>query len=110
MVPNEMRAPVTPLLLRSGQRGGASAAVELFLERARPARPGSSADSDAVALAEEIARRVDGLPLAIELAAARVNVPGLAELASILALRAALLRERHGGPTPAAPRCRSSRI
>ena len=48
-----------------------AAAVELFLERARAARPGFEPDAEAVALAAEIARRVDGLPLAIELAAAR---------------------------------------
>ncbi len=93
-VPNEMRVPVTPLVLpEPDSEEGPSAAVELFLERARSARPGFERDGDAVALAEEIARRVDGLPLAIELAAARVNVLGLAELASILARRAALLRE-----------------
>ena len=69
------------------------AAVELFLERARAARPGFEPDDEAVALAAEIARRVDGLPLAIELAAARVNVLGLGELVSILERRAALLRD-----------------
>jgi predicted ATPase len=84
-VANEVRLPVSPL---------EDAAVELFLERARAARPGFEPDAEAVALAAEIARRVDGLPLAIELAAARVNVLGLAELASILERRAALLPDR----------------
>jgi predicted ATPase/DNA-binding SARP family transcriptional activator len=84
--PGEVRVPVAPL-------GGA--AVDLFLERARAARPGFDADAEEVALVAEIARRVDGLPLAIELAAARTNVLGLAELASILERREALLL---GGP------------
>jgi len=79
-----VRLPVAPL---------AAAAVELFLERARAARPGFEPDAEAVALAAEIVRRVDGLPLAIELAAARVNVLGLAELVSILDRRSALLRD-----------------
>ncbi len=83
-VGSEVRFPIAPLR---------SAAVDLFLERARAARPGFEPDADAVALAAEIARRVDGLPLAIELAAARVNVLGLAELVSILERRAALLRD-----------------
>ena len=83
-VASEVRLPVAPL---------AAAAVELFLERARAARPGFEPDAEAVALAAEIVRRVDGLPLAIELAAARVNVLGLGELVSILERRAALLRD-----------------
>ncbi len=83
-VASEVRLPVAPL---------EAAAVELFLERARAARPGFEADAEAVALAGEIARRVDGLPLAIELAAARVNVLGLAELVAVLERRAALLRD-----------------
>jgi predicted ATPase/DNA-binding SARP family transcriptional activator len=83
-VAGEARLPVAPL---------GSAAVDLFLERARVARPGFEADDEAAALAAEIARRVDGLPLAIELAAARVNVLGLAEIASMLEGRAALLRD-----------------
>ena len=83
-VTGETRIPVAPL---------GSTAVELFLERARAARPGFEPDAEAVAQAAEIVRRVDGLPLAIELAAARVNVLGLAELVSILEHRAALLRD-----------------
>ena len=83
-VSGEVRLPVAPLGV---------AAVDLFLERARTARPGFEPDRDAVALAAEIARRVDGLPLAIELAAARMNVLGLVELNSILERRAVLLRD-----------------
>jgi predicted ATPase/DNA-binding SARP family transcriptional activator len=83
-VVGEVRFPVAPLGVE---------AVDLFLERARAARPGFEADAEAVELAAEIARRVDGLPLAIELAAARVNVLGLAELVSILKRRAALLHD-----------------
>jgi predicted ATPase/DNA-binding SARP family transcriptional activator len=90
-VASEVRLPVAPLGRESD--GGRSAAVELFLERARAARPGFEQDAETLRLAEEIARRVDGLPLAIELAAARVNVLGLAEIISILDRRAALLRD-----------------
>jgi predicted ATPase/DNA-binding SARP family transcriptional activator len=82
-VVGEVRFPVAPL---------GAAAADLFLERARAARPGFEVDAEAVAVAAEIARRVDGLPLAIELAAARVNVLGLTELVSILDRRAALVR------------------
>jgi predicted ATPase/DNA-binding SARP family transcriptional activator len=80
----ETRVPVTPL---------ADAGLNLFLERARTARPGFAPDDDELALAVEITRRLDGLPLAIELAAARVNVLGLGEIVSILERRAALLRD-----------------
>ena len=83
-VPGEARLPLPPL---------GSAAVDLFLERARAARPGFEPDAADAELAAEIAERLDGLPLALELAAARVNVLGLGELVSILDRRAALLRD-----------------
>ena len=65
-----------------------------LLARARRRVRDSTSTPDAARLAAEITRRVDGLPLAIELVAARVNVLGLAELLSIVERRLPLLDER----------------
>jgi len=72
--------------------------VELFVQRARAARPGADLPADAV---EEVCRHLDGLPLAVELAAARVRVMSAAEIARRLEDRFALLR---GGPRDAPER------
>ncbi|MGO8940728.1 MAG: LuxR C-terminal-related transcriptional regulator [Mycobacterium sp.] len=48
-------------------------AVRLFTDRAGNARPGFSTDDETAAAVVEICRRLDGMPLAIELAAARVR-------------------------------------
>jgi predicted ATPase/DNA-binding SARP family transcriptional activator len=93
-IASEARFPVAPLR---------AAAVELFFERARAARPGLEPDDDAVELAAGIVRRLDCLPLAIELAAARVNVLGLGELGSMLDRRWALLQD-----TPASDPARTA--
>ena len=55
-------------------------AVALFLERARDVRPELELNADTAPLMLEICRRLDGLPLAIELAAARLNVLSLPQL------------------------------
>ena len=69
--------PVSPLPLPAGD-ADASDATALFVDRARAHQPAFIADrSNADAIAS-IVRRLDGLPLAIELAAARVTVPLLA--------------------------------
>ena len=69
----------------------ASDAVRLFMERAIAARPQlRMGEDDAVAVAEIVAR-LDGLPLAIELAAARLSAMGLSDLVSRLEHRLALL-------------------
>ncbi|MEU9453026.1 BTAD domain-containing putative transcriptional regulator [Streptomyces sp. NPDC048277] len=64
-------------------------AVELFEQRARAARPGVELPAGRVA---EICRHLDGLPLAVELAAARVRVLSVADIARRLQDRFALLR------------------
>ena len=59
----------------------ASEAVRLFLVRARAARPHLAEDDHALATAGRIARDLDGLPLAIELAAARAKSLSLEDIA-----------------------------
>ncbi|UVO11145.1 LuxR family transcriptional regulator [Mycobacterium sp. SVM_VP21] len=58
----------------------ADEAIELFTDRARHARPDFHVTSDNAAAIEEICRRLDGMPLAIELAAARVRALSLTEI------------------------------
>ncbi|OQO93113.1 hypothetical protein B1813_08000 [Saccharomonospora piscinae] len=66
-------------------------AAELFRQRASAARPGAELPQ---ALVEQVCDQLDGLPLAIELAAARVRVLSVAQLARRLDDRFAVLRTR----------------
>ena len=66
-------------------------AIELFTDRARHARPGFAVSDDNAAVVGEICARLDGVPLAIELAAARVRALSLAEILDSLHDRFRLL-------------------
>ena len=77
---------------------GRSDAVRLFVDRAQLAQPGFVLDSVSAPSVAAIVRAVDGLPLAIELAAARLRHIPIAELASRLDdLLQLLVGRRRGG-------------
>jgi predicted ATPase len=76
-------------------------AVQLFVTRARAADPHFLPDGRTAAVAAAICRRLDGIPLAIELAAARGAALGIEDLASRLDDRFRLLT---GGRRTALPR------
>ena len=91
--------PVPPLSLPPAGRDHVSAeqlqqfeAVQLFVERARAVRPDFRVDDDNAAAIGDICRRLDGLPLAIELAAARLRLFSPEALHERLGSRLELLR------------------
>jgi predicted ATPase/DNA-binding CsgD family transcriptional regulator len=89
-VRGEHDLPVPPLRLPSARTPPSAAGVEqspavrLFVERARAARAGFALTDDNAAAVAEVCRRLDGLPLALELAAARTrHLPPAALLARL---------------------------
>jgi predicted ATPase len=74
----------------------ASPAVQLFVDRATAASEQFALGEDNVAAVVEIWRRLDGMPLAIELAAARVRAMAPAEIARRLSERFRLLAAGRG--------------
>ena len=75
----------------SAEAVAASEAVRLFLERARQAQPSFALTDENAAAVAEISARLDGLPLAIELAAARLKLFSPDELRDRLHSRLELL-------------------
>ena len=66
-------------------------AVSLFLSRARDVRALPEVDDETLAAVEHVCRRLDGIPLAIELAAARTQSLSVREIARLLDDRFTLL-------------------
>jgi predicted ATPase/class 3 adenylate cyclase/DNA-binding CsgD family transcriptional regulator len=84
LVPGEVNWGVPSLSLNEE-------AIDLFADRARRARPDFAVNADNVTAVTEICRRLDGMPLAIELAAARVRSLSLDEIVGSLHNRFRLL-------------------
>ena len=83
-----------------------SDAVRLFVERAQEARPGFVVGTENARDVASICRRLDGIPLAIELAAARLRMLGLDQIAARLSDRFRLLT---AGSRDAVPRQKTLR-
>lgn len=80
------------------ERLGTLASVRLFVDRAQDVRPGFVLDADNATSVVEICRCLDGIPLALELAAARASHLEPAEIAERLGEALPLL-SRHGEVT-----------
>ena len=103
-LPGEVVCPVRPLDLPPEQPDAHAAAqapaVRLFLDRGSAARGGTGGGVAPVAVAERICRKLDGLPLAIELAAARLGTLSAAEIEAHLADRFRFLAYRRPAADP----------
>ena len=106
-VRGEQALPVEPLPLPPAAARAASEAiarneaVRLFVERARAVRPGFNLDETNAPAVTAVCRHLDGLPLAIELAAARVKV---LSPEALLAQTSNRLRLLNAGPRDLPPR------
>jgi predicted ATPase len=104
-ITGEVLHPVGPLAMPEGDvtPGGALRypAVRLFADRGAAARPGFGVDEATVRQVLRICRALDGMPLAIELAAARLRALSPGQIAARLDDRFRLLA---GGGRPALPR------
>jgi predicted ATPase/DNA-binding CsgD family transcriptional regulator/Tfp pilus assembly protein PilF len=90
----EYQVPVLPLELPESDVSGAasvSPAVVLFVSRARMVAPNFIVDDSNIGVIVEICRRLDGLPLALELAAARLKVISVQALLARLTSRLTVL-------------------
>jgi predicted ATPase/DNA-binding winged helix-turn-helix (wHTH) protein len=97
-LPGEQRLRLAPLSLPDGSGVAAcrsSDAVALFEARARSVDPSFTLDEATWEAAADVCRRLDGIPLAIELAAARLPLLGLEGLRQLLTAGSAAAPPRH---------------
>ncbi|WP_326825925.1 BTAD domain-containing putative transcriptional regulator [Streptosporangium sp. NBC_01756] len=101
-ITGESLHPVLPLGLPASDAGVEAAlacpAVALFDDRAAAARPGTHVDGETVTDVVRVCRELDGIPLAIELAAARLRSLTVGQLADMIGDRLALRGSRTAQP------------
>lgn len=97
-VPGEQIWRIPPLATPNDVTPGESAAVALFVDRARLVRPGFALTENNTEPVGAICSRLDGMPLAIELAAARTRMLSPAEIDARLTERFDLLAGRTDVP------------
>lgn len=83
-LPGEQVLAVAPLEIASGKTGEHGVATRLFVERVRLRDPAYCPDAAAYGLIERIVTHLEGIPLAIELAAAQLRYKGLKALSASL--------------------------
>jgi predicted ATPase/DNA-binding CsgD family transcriptional regulator len=87
-IPGEVRYPLPPLELppvrASVQEMQGYDAIQLFIERARAILPGFDLTIENAGAVAKLSRTLDGIPLAIELASARLNVLAPEQIAGML--------------------------
>ena len=100
-IAQEHVAPVPPLTVPGYGAApdvvAATDAVVLFLERARSARPGFELTDTSTSTVGQLCSRLDGLPLAIELAAARVDLMSPGAILTRLDQQLDLLADERAG-------------
>ncbi|WP_017609964.1 ATP-binding protein [Nocardiopsis xinjiangensis] len=96
-LPGEQRYELRPLTTTADH--GPGPAMRFFTERARAVDPGFVMDEETAPVVAQVCRALDGLPLALELAANRVRALSVHELSERLANRLDLLT-RPGGRVP----------
>jgi predicted ATPase/DNA-binding CsgD family transcriptional regulator/DNA-binding XRE family transcriptional regulator len=111
----EVRWPVPPLSLPTPEvaqgSGGvlASDAIALFVERAQAIRPNFTLNADTTAAVVRLCARLAGIPLAIELAAARLRSLSPHAILDMIDSTGRALELLDGGPRDTSPRHRGLR-
>jgi len=99
-VPGERELPVAPLPVpdagESAEQLARSASVQVFVDRAQAVRPDFSVTDRSVPDLAALCRALEGIPLALELAAARIRALSLAQMRTRLDQRFELLASRRG--------------